>query len=246
MPDQIRARVSFICGGKLAERLYVMNRETITNMFSAAGTVALLFSHNYRPNGFPSPASVCCLSSNPMRRLRSRAIFSPKHRFAFKRTELTAMPITKTPCLLLEGSLALLAGKQQRRQVLRVIRPDHDRRFCVKLRIFPNAVHPRYILTPEALSGAKSLSMPSRGRNHHYGRAGFAGFWTTHVLHGGTISYCGVNTSMTFGGSGTTGLVADRLQRDAVLIELNSDYVAMARRRISGDAPLFEAVQRDV
>jgi DNA modification methylase len=49
-----------------------------------------------------------------------------------------------------------------------------------------------------------------------------------------------------FGGSGTAGLVADRLQRDAVLIELNSDYVAMARRRIFGDAPLFEAVQRDV
>jgi len=42
-----------------------------------------------------------------------------------------------------------------------------------------------------------------------------------------------------FGGAGTTGLVADRLQRDAVLIELNPEYAAMARRRIDGDAPLF-------
>lgn len=38
-----------------------------------------------------------------------------------------------------------------------------------------------------------------------------------------------------FGGAGTTGLVADRLQRDAILIELNPEYAAMAERRINGD-----------
>jgi DNA modification methylase len=42
-----------------------------------------------------------------------------------------------------------------------------------------------------------------------------------------------------FGGAGTTGLVADRLQRNAILVELNPEYAAMARRRIDGDAPLF-------
>lgn len=42
-----------------------------------------------------------------------------------------------------------------------------------------------------------------------------------------------------FGGAGTTGLVADRLQRDAILIELNPAYAAMADRRIRGDSPLF-------
>ncbi len=45
-----------------------------------------------------------------------------------------------------------------------------------------------------------------------------------------------------FGGSGTTGLVADRLERDAILIELNPEYAAMAERRIKGDAPLFTEV----
>jgi DNA modification methylase len=45
-----------------------------------------------------------------------------------------------------------------------------------------------------------------------------------------------------FGGAGTTGLVADRLGRDAVLVELNPAYAAIARERISGDAPLFGAV----
>jgi DNA modification methylase len=38
-----------------------------------------------------------------------------------------------------------------------------------------------------------------------------------------------------FGGAGTTGLVADRLQRNAILIELNPEYAAMAERRINGD-----------
>lgn len=38
-----------------------------------------------------------------------------------------------------------------------------------------------------------------------------------------------------FGGAGTTGLVADRLQREAILIELNPAYAAMARARIEGD-----------
>lgn len=45
-----------------------------------------------------------------------------------------------------------------------------------------------------------------------------------------------------FGGAGTTGLVADRLGRDAVLIELNPEYAAMAERRIHNDAPLFSDV----
>lgn len=35
-----------------------------------------------------------------------------------------------------------------------------------------------------------------------------------------------------FAGSGTVGLVADRLGRDAVLIELNPDYVQIARKRL--------------
>jgi DNA modification methylase len=46
-----------------------------------------------------------------------------------------------------------------------------------------------------------------------------------------------------FGGAGTTGLVADRLQRSAILIELNPEYTAMAARRINGDSPLFAAVE---
>jgi DNA modification methylase len=46
-----------------------------------------------------------------------------------------------------------------------------------------------------------------------------------------------------FGGAGTTGLVADRIQRNAVLIELNPEYAAMAEKRIANDAGgLFASV----
>ena len=45
-----------------------------------------------------------------------------------------------------------------------------------------------------------------------------------------------------FGGAGTTGLVADRLQRSATLIELNPDYAAMAERRIAREAGMLGAV----
>tara|TARA_R100001082_G_scaffold353_1_gene267 strand:+ start:1551 stop:2495 length:945 start_codon:yes stop_codon:yes gene_type:complete len=45
-----------------------------------------------------------------------------------------------------------------------------------------------------------------------------------------------------FGGSGTTGLVADRHKRNAVLIELNNDYIDIAEDRLKGDAPLFSNI----
>lgn len=45
-----------------------------------------------------------------------------------------------------------------------------------------------------------------------------------------------------FGGAGTTGLVADRLQRNAVLVEINADYAKLQRRRLADDAPLLTGV----
>lgn len=47
-----------------------------------------------------------------------------------------------------------------------------------------------------------------------------------------------------FGGAGTTGLVADRLGRNAILIELNPDYAAMAEKRIDADAGMFAVTAR--
>lgn len=48
-----------------------------------------------------------------------------------------------------------------------------------------------------------------------------------------------------FGGAGTTGLVADNLRRNAILIELNPEYAAMAERRIAKSAGLFAGHQHE-
>jgi DNA modification methylase len=42
-----------------------------------------------------------------------------------------------------------------------------------------------------------------------------------------------------FGGAGTVGLEADRMGRDAVLIEINPEYAELARNRIANDAPML-------
>ena len=45
-----------------------------------------------------------------------------------------------------------------------------------------------------------------------------------------------------FGGAGTTGLIVDRLGRNAIMIELNPEYAAMAEQRIRNDAGMFAQV----
>jgi len=75
---------------------------------------------------------------------------------------------------------------------------------------------------------------------HAYSDAHFATFppeLAERCINGGCPT--GGHVLDPFGGAGTTGLVADRLQRNATLIELNPEYAALARKRIDGDAPLF-------
>jgi DNA modification methylase len=61
--------------------------------------------------------------------------------------------------------------------------------------------------------------------------------WAASCAHGHNPVPCTVLDP--FCGSGTTGLVALRLGRCFIGIELNTSYVAMARKRIAGDAPLL-------
>jgi DNA modification methylase len=45
-----------------------------------------------------------------------------------------------------------------------------------------------------------------------------------------------------FFGAGTTGLVADRLHRDCIGIELNPDYAGIAQRRIAAESGIFGSI----
>ena len=48
-----------------------------------------------------------------------------------------------------------------------------------------------------------------------------------------------------FGGAGTVGLVAERLDRNSITIETSPDYADIAQRRIKADAPLLTNVVFD-
>jgi len=54
----------------------------------------------------------------------------------------------------------------------------------------------------------------------------------TNETKSGTVLDC-------FGGSGTTGIVANNHNRNAVLIELNAEYIEIAKKRIEGQGNLF-------
>ena len=43
-----------------------------------------------------------------------------------------------------------------------------------------------------------------------------------------------------FGGSGTTGIVSKHLKRKAILIELNEEYISIAKKRINKEFGLFK------
>lgn len=67
--------------------------------------------------------------------------------------------------------------------------------------------------------------------------------WQPSCSCGATIVPCTVLDS--FGGAGTVGLVADRLGRDAILIELNPEYAEIARRRLERDGGMFTLVSNE-
>lgn len=46
-----------------------------------------------------------------------------------------------------------------------------------------------------------------------------------------------------FSGSGTTGLVSQRFNRNAILCELNAEYADIARKRIYDDSPMFVRIE---
>jgi DNA modification methylase len=95
----------------------------------------------------------------------------------------------------------------------------------------------------------KALTSPRQDGNSWNENDG-RGFIPTAVNSMGWSQSCQCSTRLVapcvvldpFGGAGTTGLVSDRLGRDAVLIELNPTYADMARKRITNDAPLFASV----
>jgi DNA modification methylase len=103
-----------------------------------------------------------------------------------------------------------------------------------------------------AIAGRTAEEIASSGKWSGDALDGNAGLKAGPVITTETIGWkptCGCDAGVVpctvldpFGGAGTTGLVADRLGRSAVLLELNPDYAEMARQRVRGDATLLSEV----
>lgn len=91
-----------------------------------------------------------------------------------------------------------------------------------------------------ALSGGTKRSTLGSSNGRAVGKMATVGFRTTCQCNAPAVPGVVLDP---FGGAGTTGLVADRHGRDAILIELNPEYAEMAERRIRGDAPMFSDVR---
>ena len=212
-----------------------MYRQAVPHMRTASCAVTKLFGHNNRSNCKPSAAPIGIRPAYPVRRIGTRSRFFPVQCFAGKRAEFTSVSVGDAPMLLLKCRVTLFAAKRESRTPHRVIMAVHNRRLCVLLRMPANQIHPNYALGAETRSRAKSRARPFGFRNEHRRAAIITRLWPSGIcVHRAMIT--------PFGGAGTVALVADRLQRDAVLIELNSDYARIASSRITGDAPLFAEV----
>ena len=88
---------------------------------------------------------------------------------------------------------------------------------------------------------------PSKYENAHDELNGNTRHYITETKILGTERQCDCKTNETkggtvldpFGGSGTTGIVANNHNRKAILIELNSEYIEIARQRIEEQGNLF-------
>jgi len=95
----------------------------------------------------------------------------------------------------------------------------------------------------EQCSGTRNKRDVWTVATHPYKEAHFATFPPA-LIEPCILAGCPVGGTVLdpFGGAGTTGLVADRHQRSAILIELNPTYAEMARARVLGDCPMFTEI----
>ena len=215
---EVRSLVSLFRSRKLPKRADMIHRKAGPDVLSAVGTISILLCDHHRPNLPPPSSAVRLRSSDPVRRVLSRAVFPPVFGFTLKRAELAAVTVSQTPCLLLEFRPALSARQNQRRDVHRIVRPEHHRRSRVLSWVPSYSVHTRNVIHPQACPGAETSAATGglRWANQHLLAANFTGF----LNH--------VRTIPRFGGARTTNL--------------NPEYAALARERINTDAGLFAPV----
>lgn len=114
-----------------------------------------------------------------------------------------------------------------------------DRPFTSHETIFLLAKSRRYWFNEESLSLGTVWTIP-----HEQGVRGHSAAFPAKLVEQCITAGCPASGNVLdpFFGAGTTGLVADRLGRDCIGVELNPAYVEIARNRLTNDAGMFAEV----
>ena len=207
----------------------MMHWQAITNNAATIGACAALVSDDNRAGAQPITAAIGLWPANPERRLRARFMQLAVLIAACFRAVVASVPAAAfhSVCLALELLSALFAGIGRAAALPFIILgtvPDRRFRVFFGRRSFgvhnrdhrPTATHRRAPAT-FTRAGAICRYIALRSANLACDRNPLAFSCHVQYLLTGIIPH--------FGGSGTVGRVAMRLQRSAVLCELNADYI---------------------
>jgi DNA modification methylase len=148
-------------------------------------------------------------------------LLSKKHRYYYDAAAVADIAVSEI------GTRAGYSGYSARAEAMGLVPSGNEKPGMVALNGATRNMRNFWLLGPSAFSEAHFATFPPEIPR----RAILAG-----CPPGGTVLD-------PFGGAGTTGLVADRLGRDCILIELSPVYAAMAQARLVGDNPMFTVVE---
>lgn len=219
------------------KRSLMVNRQTVADVLSTIAAVSFLPFDNDRARLPPAFTSIRSWTTDPIWRVGPRKALLTKPVPACTTAEFSSRPVfwIELPWLSFKWMTALFAYE------LFWLNPEPTRGPSsffgseprrIALGRLPGLVHRDYHDFATALARAVMRSLPSIRRDNNRLAAVVARFWL------GSISAHGLSIPH-FCGSGTVGVVALRRGRNFIGIELNPVYVEMARRRISGDCPMF-------
>lgn len=222
----------------------MMHRKALADMLAARITFPILTTDDDEPHALPAATTVGIRSTNPVGSVLSRKRGASVLTAALRGAIGSRVIAAQLPGLPIERRAAMNTGALDWINIPVVIAScthpfGRGTEFVgIRFRRWAQFIHDVNASLTQARARAVFLPFPLCLRNHHRGPADRARLWL------------GVRRNHTrsipaFGGAGTTGLVADRLGRDAILIELSPEYAALARRRITADAPLFASVESD-
>jgi hypothetical protein len=214
----------------------MMYWQAITNKTLAIGANARLLGDYNRTGAQPIASAIGFRPANPKRRMLASFVQIAVCVSASLGAVIAGAPSTKLPRLALERLYAVFAYKLHGGNPLVVSGPMPDRRFGIAFRIWTVGVHFPHRQHTATLSRTYSTASTNQCtlRNRKFLLAYLAYPSSPYAFFAHCNALLIVYIIPQFGGSGTVARVAERLQRNAILIELNPAYIELQEKRTDG------------